>query len=62
MALKNVNEISCHTQEEIAGECGMSQQRIAEILPDLETLPIPVKYLFQDDFEPPLYNERTPLC
>lgn len=48
--------LSCHTQEEIAEECGVPRETARDILADLEKIPISPKYLFQDDFDPPLYN------
>lgn len=54
--------MQCWTQDEIADEVGMTQQRIAEIMgevPDLEALPNPVKLsaLHQDaDWAPPLFD------
>lgn len=48
--------LSCHTQEEIAEECGIPRESARDILADLEKVPISPKYLFQDDFTPPIYN------
>jgi hypothetical protein len=52
---------ACYTQEEIAEAVGVSQKEISEdiaVLYDLERLPKSIKLptLYQDDFEPELYD------
>jgi len=54
--------LACFTSSEIAVATGMSQQRVDELLPEMESFPNPVKVAtsFQDaDFQTPLYNVWT---
>jgi transcriptional regulator with XRE-family HTH domain len=60
------SSLSCHTQEEIAEECGIDQDTVSDwTLRKKEELQNSVKYHFQDDFDPPIYNladlEKVPI-
>jgi hypothetical protein len=49
---------ACHAQEEIAEAVGMSRVSVPEFLSEKENFPVSTKFLFQDDFQPPIYNGK----